>query len=486
MRLLTLVLRRSFARQRGHDEKSDPPWITSIVRCARILATVAALYGLGRVWGLDVFAYASDRLGESVARMVIDVAIILLLAYVVWEIIRAIIRSESAGDPVDPDEPEISFEEGSMKPQTRMQTFLPLVEKFLFVLVLIVAGMMILKTLGVDTGPLLAGAGIIGIAIGFGAQTLVKDIVSGIFFLLDDAFRLGEYVEIDQTRGTVEGISIRSLRIRHHRGAVHTVPFGTIQRLTNYSRDWIILKLEFLLAFETDLKKVKKIVKDIGKELMEDEEYGQHFLEPVKSQGVRRMEQIGMVDRREVHGQARRAVHPAPRGVSAGPRRLREERHRLRPPAGRRAGAQRQDVAGGIGGHRGGRRGGRRHAPASSAGAEAGRRHQEGQLGRRVGRGRERRRGWRVRPRHMEDTDAERTRAAARADADAPDPGSRTVARHSAEPAGHSGSDTRAGHSVPGADSRHAARRRPAASRAAGLTCPISAGSSRPRPPSCR
>ncbi|WP_460448665.1 mechanosensitive ion channel family protein [Alsobacter sp. SYSU BS001988] len=295
VRLLTLVLRRSFARQRGHDEKSDPPWITSIVRCARILATVAALYGLGRVWGLDVFAYASDRLGESVARMVIDVAIILLLAYVVWEIIRAIIRSESAGDPVDPDEPEISFEEGSMKPQTRMQTFLPLVEKFLFVLVLIVAGMMILKTLGVDTGPLLAGAGIIGIAIGFGAQTLVKDIVSGIFFLFDDAFRLGEYVEIDQTRGTVEGISIRSLRIRHHRGAVHTVPFGTIQRLTNYSRDWIILKLEFLLAFETDLKKVKKIVKDIGKELMEDEEYGQHFLEPVKSQGVRRMEQIGMV-----------------------------------------------------------------------------------------------------------------------------------------------------------------------------------------------
>ena len=295
VRLLTLTLRRSFARRRGHDDKVDPPWVTSVVRCARILATVAALYVMGRVWGLDVFAYASNRLGESVARMVLDVAIILLLAYVVWEIIRAIVRSEAGGDPVDPDDAEVAFEEGSMKPQTRMQTFMPLVEKFLLVVVLIVAGMMILKTLGVDTGPLLAGAGIVGIAIGFGAQTLVKDIVSGIFFLLDDAFRLGEYVEIDQTRGTVEGISIRSLRIRHHRGAVHTVPFGTIHRLTNYSRDWIILKLEFLLAFDTDLQKVKKIVKQIGKELMEDEEYGQHFLEPVKSQGVRRMEQIGMV-----------------------------------------------------------------------------------------------------------------------------------------------------------------------------------------------
>ena len=299
VRVLTLLLRRSFARTKGHEDKVDPPWVTSVLRCARILATVAGLYTLGRIWGLDVFAYASTRLGESVARMVLDVAMIVLLAYVVWEIIRAIIRSEAGGEPADPDDDEdaaeVAFEEGSMKPQTRMQTFMPLVEKFLFVVVLIVAGMMILKTLGVDTAPLLAGAGIVGIAIGFGAQTLVKDIVSGIFFLLDDAFRLGEYVEIDQTRGTVEGISIRSLRIRHHRGAVHTVPFGTIQRLTNYSRDWIILKLEFLLSFDTDLGKVKKIVKQIGKELLEDEEYGQHFLEPVKSQGVRRMEQIGMV-----------------------------------------------------------------------------------------------------------------------------------------------------------------------------------------------
>ncbi len=185
--------------------------------------------------------------------------------------------------------------EDGQQPASRVQTFLPLLEKFLFVVLLLIASLAGLRAMGVDTGPLLAGAGIVGIAIGFGAQTLVRDIVSGVFFLFDDAFRLGEYVEIDQTRGTVEGISIRSMRIRHHRGAVHTVPFGTIQRLTNYSRDWIILKLEFLLAFDTDLKKVKNIVKKIGQELLEDPEYGPLFLEPVKSQGVRRMEQIGIV-----------------------------------------------------------------------------------------------------------------------------------------------------------------------------------------------
>ena len=86
----------------------------------------------------------------------------------------------------------------------------------------------------------------VGLAIGFGAQSLVADIVAGIFFLLDDAFRIGEYVEVGNTRGTVEGITLRSLRLRHHRGAPCTrCAFGQIGQLTNYSRDWVIMKLEY-------------------------------------------------------------------------------------------------------------------------------------------------------------------------------------------------------------------------------------------------
>ena len=91
---------------------------------------------------------------------------------------------------------------------------------------------------GVQIAPLVAGAGVVGLAIGFGAQTLVKDIISGMFFLLDDAFRVGEYIESGSIRGTVEHISIRSLRLRHHRGALHTIPFGSLDTITNYSRDW--------------------------------------------------------------------------------------------------------------------------------------------------------------------------------------------------------------------------------------------------------
>ena len=143
--------------------------------------------------------------------------------------------------------------------------------------------------------PILAGAGVIGIALGFGSQTLVRDIISGVFFLSEDAFRIGEYIQVGNTRGTVEGIAIRSVRLRHHRGPVHTLPFGEIKQLTNYSRDWIIMKLEFLLAFGTDLQKVKKLVKNVAEELSEHPTLGPALLDRIKSQGVRRMEPTGIV-----------------------------------------------------------------------------------------------------------------------------------------------------------------------------------------------
>jgi len=93
-------------------------------------------------------------------------------------------------------------------------------------MILTIFGLIALGNLGIDITPLLAGAGILGLAIGFGAQRLVADIVSGIFFLIDDAFRTGEYLDIEGTLGSVEKISIRSMQLRHHKGAVHTIPYG--------------------------------------------------------------------------------------------------------------------------------------------------------------------------------------------------------------------------------------------------------------------
>lgn len=124
---------------------------------------------------------------------------------------------------------------------------------------------------------------------------MVRDIVSGIFYLREDAFRIGEYIEFGQIRGAVEGISLRFLRLRHHRGAMHTIPFGEIRWLTNQSRHWQILKLEFRVPFDTDVGLVKELVREVGEEMLRDAELAPCLLEPVKSRGVIRMEEFCMV-----------------------------------------------------------------------------------------------------------------------------------------------------------------------------------------------
>jgi small-conductance mechanosensitive channel len=171
----------------------------------------------------------------------------------------------------------------------------PLLRKAVLIVIVAAVALTLLSSFGINIAPLLAGAGVIGVAIGFGAQTLVRDIVSGIFYLAEDAFRVGEYVEFGQIRGTVESISLRFLRLRHHRGAIHTIPFGEIRWLTNQSRDWQLMNLEFRVPFDTDVKLVRSLIKRIGEELMQDAELGSWLLEPVKSRGVVRMDEFCMV-----------------------------------------------------------------------------------------------------------------------------------------------------------------------------------------------
>jgi len=152
-----------------------------------------------------------------------------------------------------------------------------------------------LSAVGINIGPLLAGAGILGIAVGFGSQTLVRDILSGVFFLMDDAFRVGDYIETAGTKGMVEHISMRSLRLRHPRGMVYTIPFGDMGSVQNFSRDYIITKLDVRVRYDVDIEKIRKIVKKISKELEKDAETGPLLLSKIKSQGVREMDDSAMI-----------------------------------------------------------------------------------------------------------------------------------------------------------------------------------------------
>jgi len=241
-----------------------------------ILVIAAGVLALSKLWGLDLFSMAERSVGGQIASSLLGIGLVLLIAYIVWELARTAIDRRVAVEAAMP--------EGS--PTSRLRTLLPLMRIFIAISLVVMTALSVLAALGVNIVPLLAGASIVGVAIGFGSQTLVKDVVSGAFFLMDDAFRVGEYIEVGDAKGTVEKITVRALFLRHHRGALNILPYGQIARLRNTSRDWMIMILEFRLALETDLKKVKKIIKTIGDEVAADPELGPALLSPLKSQGV--------------------------------------------------------------------------------------------------------------------------------------------------------------------------------------------------------
>jgi small-conductance mechanosensitive channel len=178
---------------------------------------------------------------------------------------------------------------------SRKGTLLTLLRKVILILIGLVVILTTLNAVGINIGPLLAGAGILGLAVGFGSQTLVRDILSGVFFLMDDAFRVGDYIETAGTKGMVEHISMRSLRLRHPRGMVYTIPFGDMGSVQNFSRDYIITKLDVRVRYDVDIEKIRKIVKKISKELEKDAETGPLLLSKIKSQGVREMDDSAMI-----------------------------------------------------------------------------------------------------------------------------------------------------------------------------------------------
>jgi small-conductance mechanosensitive channel len=226
----------------------------------------------------------------------------LVVLFFGWFLYRAVTvyvdkKLQTEGISVNSGATVLDPEDSAEHSTSRLGTLLPLVRSIAVGLIVAMSAMILLSRLGVDIAPLFAGAGVVGLAIGFGAQTLIRDMFSGGFFLFDDAFRKGEYIELGDIRGTVEKISLRSFQLRHHNGALHTVPFGDIQHLTNYSRDWVIMKLPLRVTYDTDVEKVRKLVKKLGEELLQHPDIGKTFLQPLKSQGVIQMEDSAMIIR---------------------------------------------------------------------------------------------------------------------------------------------------------------------------------------------
>ncbi|MFI5015244.1 MAG: mechanosensitive ion channel family protein [Hyphomicrobiales bacterium] len=273
-------------RPPGQEEAKAGPASIAVVcmeRGLRSLIIIGAAAWLAYVWQIDIGALTSrDTLVTRILRGLLTATIVILIADFLWNIAKAVIdtRVEEASAPG----PDVPVEEDRRR--ARLRTLLPILRNMLFVVIVVIAAMMGLSSLGVEIGPLIASAGVVGVAIGFGAQTLVRDVISGVFYLLDDAFRVGEYIQSGNYRGVVESFSLRSVKLRHHNGPLYTVPFGVLGAIQNMSRDWVIEKLTVGVTYDTDIEKARKIVKKVGQELATDPELAPGILQPLKMQGV--------------------------------------------------------------------------------------------------------------------------------------------------------------------------------------------------------
>jgi moderate conductance mechanosensitive channel len=284
-----LVLERLTERA-WHDADADrrPVGMDRLValsmrRLLRVLVLLAAMLALVWIW---IEAIELPAAAAAQALRAATVALVtLLVAYIAWVLGRLAIDRNLQEISVGPKLPGMDTD-NEAAPGSRLQTILPLLRAAFGILIAVIGALIVLSQLGVNTAPLIAGAGVFGLAVSFGSQSLVRDVISGLFYIWDDAFRVGEYIDTGRLKGTVETLGIRSLKLRHQNGPLHTIPYGQLGAVTNLSRDFATIKFNLRLEPGTDIELVRKTVKQIGLGMQDDPEMAAEVMLPIKLQGV--------------------------------------------------------------------------------------------------------------------------------------------------------------------------------------------------------
>ncbi len=252
-----------------------------VVSATRALIFLASAIILMQLWGLGALAWlVATPLGLRVLSTFITLAVTLLLALAVWEAVNAGIERHLAK----------LTREAQLARSARLRTLLPLLRSALLITILIVVGMMVLSEIGVNIGPLLAGAGIVGVAIGFGSQKLVQDLITGIFLLLENAMQVGDAVTVSGLSGTVENLSVRTIRLRASDGSVHVIPFSAVTTVTNSNRGIGNAAVSVSVAYHEDTDRVCDALKEIAAGMRQEEDYSAKMLSDLQLNGVDKLD----------------------------------------------------------------------------------------------------------------------------------------------------------------------------------------------------
>lgn len=241
-----------------------------------VAVTVAAVL---QAWGIDAMLWLATPWGRRTVSGLVTIALVLVIALVVWEVVSSAIERYLSATGVDGTAVERS---------ARTRTLLPLLRNALMVVLVIGVGLTVLSELGVNVAPLLAGAGVVGLAIGFGSQKMVQDLITGAFMLFEDTIAVGDIVKIGEHAGVVEALSIRTIRLRDMAGTVHTIPFSAVNTIQNMTKGFSFAVFDVGVGYRENTDEVVAVLKQLGAELRADGELGPLILEDLEVLGVDR------------------------------------------------------------------------------------------------------------------------------------------------------------------------------------------------------
>ncbi len=268
------------------------PYVSRLLRFVGTLTVLfiwlAFLEFAARLWDVSIAEFVEESVtARGIAHAVMAIITTVFVAWLIWILIDTAIL-----EALNPSSPRTKGRNTS----TRARTMLPLVRNALLVMILTIAGIVTAANLGINVTPLLAGAGVIGLAIGFGAQSLVTDLITGLFIIIEDTISVGDWIDVDGGHaGTVEHLTIRTVRLRDGQGAIHAIPFSQIKIVKNLSRDFAYAVFEVRVPFSADVDQVTHLIREVGADLMADFRYRREMLGSVEVWGLDRFDPNWMV-----------------------------------------------------------------------------------------------------------------------------------------------------------------------------------------------
>jgi len=258
-------------------EKRANQYLSTLHIVLRVCTYFLGFMTVLQAWGLHTLNLLSSEPGRVLGGTIASVGGIILVTFIIWEIANNLIENSLSPKKIN---------ETNIEVNARTLTLLTVTRKALAIVLTVVATLMVLAEIGLNIAPLLAGAGVLGLAIGFGSQKLVQDVITGVFILLEDQIAVGDVVDLGGLAGVVEAVSIRTVRLRDVTGTVHTIPFSAISTVSNKTKYFSYYVMDVGIGYRESVDDVMVVLKEIGADLQSNPEYAAKILEPLEILGV--------------------------------------------------------------------------------------------------------------------------------------------------------------------------------------------------------